>query len=1496
MNIKIKNKLLVYLLLLILLAEFIFLIAVPKVANNLVSNGSLQRHVKQKTGINLAYETLSIKTTPAFVLEIEGSKISAQDKNKNELLKADDIDLSLYLPSLLWQKIIIKNINTNDFSFVITRKKDKKIYFGDYEIKVNSTHPKTPNIDIDKLSVNNVSITFDDKFIEQKTNLKIETADFFYKKDKNLKLVVNSGIYINDHKKTDIVADISSRLPLKKHLSKSNSKSKLFVKINDLDLSNYSKYVSYLLKQDIKASKGIIDFVAKSTVDDIVTAMYIKDLQIDMQNPLDSIKSDSAIRIASNIKLEKDSINVTKAQIKTANSQIDIKGNISKYLSENPYLDLNIDVAKANVHSMYNLVPTLKEDVTFAIRKFKKYGAWGQAKGKLNIKGNLKEPDIYGEINLSDVYIVKDNPIVPHCKIYAKFLGKNVYVRTRVFAGHGEHVDIEGTAQMKLYGAGKFRVVSSSNVDLGTAEYMLVPIHEVVGFDIGPVPYMTIKGKGNIDLTTVGTILDGAAYGQFNFMKTTATLQGLNTTLENANGVLDFKGKDMHFYTKQAFINKQPIKVDGKANLNGNIDFDITANSIKIEDLFKILNTSSILSDKKDIVSPIKKINGNTKISIKLTGVVKDFGEILKKNTLNISGNLKLNNTTAEIKDLPVPAQKLYGTINFNNNDWQANLKGTAASSPIEVNGYSKQQKTDITFKAPALKTDELIKVLLKPNKNLSKIPSTNSLISFLAHYKNNSNKIDLKKLTAEGKFRKSTNNPQNNDIVINSGSFSISNGDINLKNFDAKLFNSKIQANGKISEFYSKDYKISGKFNLSDFDISAFNTLKRLTILPPYIKSLLNAYENYQGTADAHVTCFNNNLKGQINLKNIKFNHKYFKTPIAIDKGEILLDGSKITLHSIIAQIDKTPVFLNISLQDLDKTMRLNGYFTTKLTEQFVNKYINTFLTYPIKPKGDITITTDLGGDVNNLRLKPVIKFAQGADIYYMGANLGDESEQRELRGNIVIKDNGNTFDIEDFAYKRYMSSQNDKIYPITIFKGHGIVNKQANGFYAKNLNIETKNNANVKLFNIIFKKSILKQGMFNCKLNVNGNLESPIIVGHINMHNLDMPLYDTLVKSLTAKFQGKSLYVNINGESMGSDFSVNLVSGNHLVRPIVIDKLDIKSNHVNLDKFIDSLTQIPTPNTVNRLVDIQPSTNNANAIIPSFNISDFQIKNGTLSANEIAIRDLSANNYSSNFSLGEDMVLNVDKLTFDVTTGKMMGTAKYDFSNGKIKTNISALNVDSNKVASSLFGFNDQIFGTANGNISVTTHGASEEERIKNMFGYVYFEIANGKMPKLGSVEYLLKAGNLIKSGITGASLNNFIELIAPIKTGYFESIKGSFTLKNGVAQNIEVYSKGDNLNIYINGEFDVLQSYANMRVFGRLTKRATNILGPIGNLSFNSLLNAIPGIKLGKNEKSGFIRDLNKIPGVELDNQQYRIFTVKIDGKLNENKFVKNFRWME
>ena len=1489
---KIIKRILFSVLALALIAEFVFILVLPAVINRQIKSGDAAAMLKEKTGLNLSFDEAKIVTYPDFSVKFLSSNLKITSADNKNVLKTSDFDISLRLFPLLFRDLSLKSLEASDFELLFSRQKDNKIYLGNYALNIKFDTEQDFHPDIDSLNISDADITFDDVLINQKTNLKIKSADFLYKKHKNIKLLLVAGIFVNGKKQTGIEADISSPLPLKKALNKGSAK--IYTRIENLNLSHYPRYLSYFLNQETESASGIVDAVIKSDFNVLDTTVNIKNLNIEMKNPLDSIRSKSQLHILSKLSFEPDNIVLENTNIYADDWGIKLSGKIKDYTSKNPQFDLHSEMKNSDIHSMYWLLPTLKADQTKVVQKFKKYGVWGKATGALDIKGTFSKPLVFGELNLNDVYIVKNNPVVEHCKIYTKLLGDKLYIKTRVFAGHGEYVDIEGTAVMAFYAPGEFDVVSSKNVDLGTAEYMLVPIHEVVGFDIGPVPYMKIQGKGNIKLHTKGTVLDGFAYGQFNFKNTTASLRGLNTQLNNTEGVLDFNGKDMHFYTKRAFVKNNPIKIDGKANLNGNIDFDVTSQSIELSELLNILRTSSILADKKDMAAPIEYAAGKVKTTIKIKGIVKDFGDVLKKNTLDISGSLLLSNSTGEIKQIPVAVHNLNGKIGFRHNDWNIDANGLVGSAPVKIKGASVNGKTDLSFIAPALKTDELLKSFTQKGV-LPQLPDTHSYINISAHYKSSSLGLDFNGLNAKGSFTPYKNAPKNSDFVIHSGSFNVHNGNLAVKNFNAKLYNSKVFADGHIDGFFTKDYKINGKLKLNNFNISAFNSIKKLPVLPDYLKSFLNAYDNYNGIADANISCTNNNINGKINLKNIKFNHSYFKTPISIERGDILLEGTKITLHSIIAQIDDTPVFLNMSIRDLDKTMRLGGYFTTKLTEQFVNKYINTMLTYPLKPKGDITITTDIGGNVNNIRIKPKIKFAPGADLYYMGASLGDDQEQREIDADITIKD-GDIFNIHNFVYKRFMTSQNNRVYPKNIFKAEGTIHQEHSGFFADNLNVQTLNNANVKLFNLLFKKSVLKNGMFNCKLNIKGNLANPSLLGTVNMFNMDMPLYDTVLKNVNAKFHGKSLYAKAEGVTLGSDFTLSIVGANRLTRPYIIDVLELKSKLINIDKFIDSLTKIPTPDTSIRLVDSASGAANISAILPSFTISDIQIKHGKMNADEIVISDLKANNYTSEFTLDENMMLKVDKLSFDVTTGKMLGSAEYDFSNGRIKANISGLNVDSNKVASSLFGFNDQIFGSSNGNISITTHGSSVEERLKNMFGYVYFEVADGKMPKLGSVEYLLKAGNILKSGITGANLNNFIDLIAPIKTGHFDSIKGSFTLKNGIAQNIEIYSKGANLNLYINGEFDVLQNYANMRVFGRLTKRANNILGPIGNLSFNSLLNAIPGIKLGNDEKRGFISDLNKIPGVELDNEQYRIFTAKIDGKINENKFVKNFRWME
>ncbi len=1445
---------LAFLTLMLVAIQSLWLFVLPDFVNKQLSEDTLKNELYNKTGLKLSYENAKIITFWNLDLGLRAENVKLNDKKGTEILSLKNFGASIRTPLILLKKINLKNIETEDFYFIFSRDKNNKFFVGTYELSQNV---KDFDININKLYAvaKNTKIVFDDKLLAKKITADIKNTDLVYEKHKRMNSTLEAEIFINDKVKSEISLDYKSKLPLKKSFKENNFVIDGFVK--NLDLSDYSPYISYFGKKDLKALSGVINAGFK-TAKNLNVKASLAGFNVDMKNPLDSIKSDSTIYLDSSISFNNKELKFEKTDVNAKNWAFSVSGSIKNYAAGKPNFDLTIDVPNADIHSLYWLSPSIEGDEQEVIQKFKKYGAWGNFKGTLKVNGEADSsglvPEVTGDAVISDVYIVKNNPIVPHTKVFLSFMKNKVKVTTRVFAGYGEYVDVDGIAELKVEGAGDFHISSSKNVDLATVKYMLVPIHEVVGFDLGPVPYMGLDGKGNIDIFTKGSVTDGEVSGEFNFKNTTASLDGLNLKLEKAGGKLVFDRKKLHFYTTSALLKNQSLKVDGKADLTGNIDFDVTSSSIETGDLVDILKTSPMLADKKSVVEKIEKVSGKSDTKIKIKGLITDFEEILNAKDLEISGNLLFKDNSVKLKDSPVLVKGLNGSASFKTkNDF------------LEFS-------SDLTGRF------------------------MNSIVVMTAKYKTadktNGSDFDFKKLSAQGYLKPFSDVPKQNyplNVRIKSGRFKIENGDAQLSDFSAKFYDSDIFANAKIKDIFSKNPVFSYELNMSNFDLSNFNSLKKVRILPSYVQKVLNAYENYEGSANVSVNCLSNILRGTVTLKDVKFNHSFYKTPVSIDSGNLILNGERIILKSMVANVDNTPIFINASVYDLDKTMHFSGYFTTKLTDSFTNKYINSRLTYPIKPKGDITVTSDINGTFESFTIKPKIKFAQDADIYYMGANLGDEDDIRELIANITVS--GNTYYIKKADYVRYMTSQNDKTYPLTILTANGIVAVSEKNVFVRNLNLETLNNANVKMFNVIFKKSVLKNGMFNCRLNIKGDVNNPKILGHLSMTNLDMPLYETNLKNIAVRFKEKLVEIKADGSAYDSDFSVKASIQNSLKPPYVVENLKLESNEINLDTMFDSLTRIPTPNTAMR-----PGYQSESAAKIPFDISDLVIKEGSISAKDMIIRGLSASNYVSDFSLGKDMILHFDRLAFDVTTGRIIGTASYNFADSRIKAEVNAYNVDANKVASSLFEFKDQLFGKANGSLVMTTKGSSENERLKNLSGYVYFDVIDGKMPKLGSVEYLLKAGNFIKSGITGASLSNLLDLIAPIKTGHFSSIKGRLALRNGVAQDIEVYSKGDNLNLYINGEYDILQQYANMKIFGRLTKKAANILGPVGNVSLNSILNAIPGVKLDNEDRIKILKDINKIPGVELSDQKYRVFTAKIDGKINEEKFVKSFRWIE
>ena len=131
------------------------------------------------------------------------------------------------------------------------------------------------------------------------------------------------------------------------------------------------------------------------------------------------------------------------------------------------------------------------------------------------------------------------------------------------------------------------------------------------------------------------------------------------------------------------------------------------------------------------------------------------------------------------------------------------------------------------------------------------------------------------------------------------------------------------------------------------------------------------------------------------------------------------------------------------------------------------------------------------------------------------------------------------------------------------------------------------------------------------------------------------------------------------------------------------------------------------------------------------------------------------------------------------------------------------------------------------------------------------------------------------------------------SPLKTGDFSSISGAINIKDGVAENIEITTKGEDLSLFIGGNYNFSTANAEMEVYGLLSKKISTMFGPIGNLSLNTLFNAIPGVDLSKNTK--VLEQINKIPGIELSSKAYRKFVAEIKGNINGNDYVTSFKWI-
>ena len=532
---------------------------------------------------------------------------------------------------------------------------------------------------------------------------------------------------------------------------------------------------------------------------------------------------------------------------------------------------------------------------------------------------------------------------------------------------------------------------------------------------------------------------------------------------------------------------------------------------------------------------------------------------------------------------------------------------------------------------------------------------------------------------------------------------------------------------------------------------------------------------------------------------------------------------------------------------------------------------------------KGDINLSSEIKGNINDLRIVPKLTLQPASDISYEENNIGDINEKREFQGFIRLI-NDNIF-IKNFEYIKYITSQNNKNYPIKFMDISGEIKTKDNTIIPKEINIKTYKNMPARFLNLMLKSQVLKQGSFNCDIKIKENKEDKIlqILGDIDFRNINIPLFDTVLKNIKIKADNNDINLALFGFLQEEKINIKAKLKNDLTAKPKIESFNIYADKID-------------PNKLFELMSKSHVAMNNNNQIKNIDLAGLSIKNGHLEVKELIIKELSAKDFSSDFSIDENGIFSAEKITSKIEEGKIIGKMSYNLKNTDLIGSFGFIDVDSSYIAETIFDSKNQIFGNASGRLYVKTKGSTDEERIKNLSGYVFCDIFDGRLPKLGSLEYLLRASNILKNGITGFTINSILELLNLVKTGYFSNINVSCTIENGIAQDIEIFSKGENLSLYIQGSYDIFNSHAELEILGKLSNRISTIFGTLGNTSLNTFFKLIPGISMLDFSRKNFIEDVEKIPSFTNGDYDARIFQAIIDGDINSTGYVESFKWVK
>lgn len=1474
---------------------------IPAVVNIKSHKSFIEKTIKENSGltVDIGNSELSMGVFPSVWIKSDNIAILNDDKSK--ALSIDEPKLKLKLFPLLLKKIEISKLYASKEEVHFTLTKDSKFLLGQYPLADLSKGDKKFTLSKMNLNLGEYNISLDDKKNSQDVTL---NGKYFhhgkYVQNKHIRFATESKLTVGK-KSTDIFADVAIKLPIDRL---SEDQFKLSANIKDFDISSISDYVNILTSGKIKSLNGIVNFTADTVADkfnhkNITTNLITQNLAIIGPDKASSIIYDDKLTADFNFRTVENGIHIDKFVLEADKIHAKAFGKVFNLGHKTPKYNIEAEVDNTRLEDVVAILPgseTLLQD--FNLYRLKKYVIYGSGDGNLKFVGQGNRPNVTGWVKLRDMYLIKPMKDAPeNARVDMKFLGKKMLLDVFVPSSNNQKVKVKGDILIDGSKYSELEISSTDNVDIGSAQEVLNPLHEILKFQLGPVPIMKISGFGNINMRSAGKKVDPHIWGTINFKNATASFNEINhLVLKNGSGEVVFNDTQTTFKTFTAFINGKPVEIKGDCSVLGKLNVYVTSKGQDIKNLIKVINSSPILVDVQKVVKPFQNPEGIADVFLNIYGTAKNAEEVVFNEDLFSKGTITLHNAKTTMQDTFLPFHNVNGVVNFDQYDSDYDVTGYVRGSKVRVYGTGSNSMIDLKAHTDKFLLEDVFELL----HNEMTVPYQREMgkisVSFNAGYKGSADadNIDYQKIRVDGKFI--PNMSSSNPIRLSGGTFNIKNGFLKTPTLHG-LFN----GNPITLSFTAKDLDkemmsvTDADFNFKNFDISSINSIKNQIVLPKEIASQIDNITDIKGIIDISGNIKNNNIYANTNLKDTSFVYKPFGAEVRVLNGNANMRGDILYLDKINSRVSGMPVFLDGRVTDAMTNPNLNLSISSKLTQTFFDRFYNSKSVYPVKIKGDVNFISKLRGHLNALNAKSTLNLAENASIYYMGATLAGAptgtvtSEGITTNPVSIITDAvlyPNKIKLNAMDYNQIITSQNKRKSVQKQLSASGevsLLNENLLGF--KNFRIKTEQPTNARIFNVLFKKPTIKQGVFTTDMLINGTSDMPYVLGFLNVKSIDIPLLDSTVRDVNLDFKNDYIYVNSKAVVLTNDIDATAKIVNKPSKPLVVEDINVQMDELDLNIIAKAMSELEADST-------RAGANTD--ISQSLKTDDLIIKNAQVNADKIIIKKADATNFKSHMFLDSDGIFKIDNYGFNLANGTVSGSINYDLKKLSGSADMEINNADAQIIAENFFDMPGQMYGLVTGKLNVACSGLTSVECVNTLSGEGKFEVTDGRMPKLGSLEYLLKAGNLITGGVTGLSINGIIDLITPLKTGDFKKISGDVHVENGIANEINVYSAGQDLNMYMTGSYNIATLVADMEVYGSLSKNFSTILGKIANSSLNTLFNTIPGININEiNPKS--TSNINKIPNFNKSNT-LRVFKAEIFGDINGSNYVKSFRWIK